>query len=558
MEMYARKFGMSIIAVVVIVFIASSSAMAAVTNLLDSTSFDWQYEFDFLPTTQDLDSNGIGDFTLVGDAGVLNGDGTWTMDTTTAYTSYFYSGSADQIWAQSGITWETGYTMEARIRVNSTNEETTSGTLYMHAVPQSTSGDSSWLNLADDAASWGISHNPSISRDNSDDFHVFRVAQEPGTGKYSVWCDSVLLAESLTSGYSNSALNRLILGDPGAAHGGSADVDYLRFTPGAYAPADIVVAAPPTTQKASSEFTYQYEMDVDPSDAAQIDLDNNTFADWNVVGSGSVSLTGNGTMILDSTATGASTAYLDSGISDANNVWPVGNFTVEDGFTVEISVKLDANNTDMFGLNAAPADSLAFPYFSIRPDGQAWNNETIALGEEGIVYDNTDDFHVFRLVHNPMADGGKWFVWRDGDLLTPDGLNSSLAIVRNALYFGDLGREEQMLAEVDYIRFMEGAYAPVEESPQVAGDANKDGKVDGSDVTILAGNWQKGVGDGLTASWEEGDFNGDGKVDGSDVTILAGNWQYGVEAAAASVPEPSTLVLLLAVMTSLMMIHRRK
>ena len=44
-----------------------------------------------------------------------------------------------------------------------------------------------------------------------------------------------------------------------------------------------------------------------------------------------------------------------------------------------------------------------------------------------------------------------------------------------------------------------------------------------------------------------GDFNGDGKVDGSDVTILAGNWQAGVNAAETAVPEPSMIVLLLGV-----------
>ena len=83
------------------------------------------------------------------------------------------------------------------------------------------------------------------------------------------------------------------------------------------------------------------------------------------------------------------------------------------------------------------------------------------------------------------------------------------------------------------------------EQPAIAGDANGDGKVDGSDVTILAGNWQVGVSDGETATWEMGDFNGDGKVDGSDVTILAGNWQYGTTASAAAVPEPSVAMLLL-------------
>ena len=91
----------------------------------------------------------------------------------------------------------------------------------------------------------------------------------------------------------------------------------------------------------------------------------------------------------------------------------------------------------------------------------------------------------------------------------------------------------------------------------VPGDANRDGQVDGSDVTILAGNWQMGVENGLIPSWEDGDFNGDGKVDGSDVTILAGNWQYGVEAAASAVPEPSTFVLLLATMASLFVMRRR-
>ena len=100
------------------------------------------------------------------------------------------------------------------------------------------------------------------------------------------------------------------------------------------------------------------------------------------------------------------------------------------------------------------------------------------------------------------------------------------------------------------VRFME------EVSALIAGDANNDGKVDGSDVTILAGNWQKGVSDGLTASWEEGDFNGDGKVDGSDVTILAGNWQYGVEAAASAVPEPGTIVLLISAIASLLIWRR--
>ena len=91
----------------------------------------------------------------------------------------------------------------------------------------------------------------------------------------------------------------------------------------------------------------------------------------------------------------------------------------------------------------------------------------------------------------------------------------------------------------------------------IAGDANGDGRVDGSDVTILAGNWQYGVTGTADATWAMGDFNGDGRVDGSDVTILAGNWQYGVTAAATAVPEPSMIVLLLASIGTLLMIRRK-
>ena len=72
------------------------------------------------------------------------------------------------------------------------------------------------------------------------------------------------------------------------------------------------------------------------------------------------------------------------------------------------------------------------------------------------------------------------------------------------------------------------------------GDANLDGRVDGSDVTILAGNWQFGVDGNGTATWAMGDFNGDGKVDGSDVTILAANWQAGVDSSVVAVSSTET------------------
>lgn len=85
----------------------------------------------------------------------------------------------------------------------------------------------------------------------------------------------------------------------------------------------------------------------------------------------------------------------------------------------------------------------------------------------------------------------------------------------------------------------------------IPGDANGDGVVDGSDVTILADNWQATTSAGASV----GDFNGDGIVDGSDVTIIADNWQYGVSSqdspvsvggdSGVAVPEPSVWAMFL-------------
>jgi hypothetical protein len=84
-----------------------------------------------------------------------------------------------------------------------------------------------------------------------------------------------------------------------------------------------------------------------------------------------------------------------------------------------------------------------------------------------------------------------------------------------------------------------------------SGDANLDGKVDVTDLGVLATQWQ------TSGVWTSGDFNYDGFVDVTDLGALATNWQAGVgnplapslNAALAAVglagtaiPEPGGLV----------------
>lgn len=63
------------------------------------------------------------------------------------------------------------------------------------------------------------------------------------------------------------------------------------------------------------------------------------------------------------------------------------------------------------------------------------------------------------------------------------------------------------------------------------GDANLDGKVNGTDFNILAANFKTG-GD----SWDEGDFNYDGSVNGTDFNELSANINRQSDAAAAVMP----------------------
>ena len=63
------------------------------------------------------------------------------------------------------------------------------------------------------------------------------------------------------------------------------------------------------------------------------------------------------------------------------------------------------------------------------------------------------------------------------------------------------------------------------------GDANLDGKVNGTDFTIMAANFNQTV----TNGWDKGDFNYDGKVNGSDFVLLADNFnQFASQSAVSS------------------------
>jgi hypothetical protein len=83
-------------------------------------------------------------------------------------------------------------------------------------------------------------------------------------------------------------------------------------------------------------------------------------------------------------------------------------------------------------------------------------------------------------------------------------------------------------------------FGPLEASGELIGDLNGDGLVGSADLDIVRGNWGQSVDPGCLSC---GDPSGDGLVGSADLDIVRANW--GATAAAA-VPEPSSLALVLA------------
>ena len=292
----------------------------------------------------------------------------------------------------------------------------------------------------------------------------------------------------------------------------------------------------------SSAFNWKYEFEGTTANTPDnLDIDGNGKPDMMRFGSGSAGTVANGVMTLssyDENDPVYGTSYIDDfGWKPelTNGVWKSRDFSA--GFTIEARVKV-IDDAGLFGATtiAGAATDLSTEvdtWLNIAANGQWWSaGEPFLVGPE---VDNTDDFHVFRLAVDSST--GNASVWRDGILLAENLPDLYDGAGYKRLYIGDISFRTNGTVEYDYIRFTEGAYSP---KPTLPGDANGDGIVDEDDAARLAANW-------LTTSeadWSMGDFNADGKVNDLDATIMAANWG-NIPGASASVPEPSSLVLLI-------------
>jgi hypothetical protein len=221
----------------------------------------------------------------------------------------------------------------------------------------------------------------------------------------------------------------------------------------------------------SNDFLYKYDFDSNVEPSSQ-DYDSpRNGADFSRVRGGA---TGANWNIADGklwyTLPNTSDYYYYEG-QDAGGVW-ASHYNPVDGATVEVRVKLvgTSNTRPVQVYCGTTVNGSSVGCLAINPTGEEWGESTYTTLGTGLE-NNTDDYHVFRLVTN--ANSNSWRVWRDNVLLdasltglgTAEQVNvAAKADTTNRLWIGDFsGASYGDEVYIDYIRVGFGAYEPIPE-----------------------------------------------------------------------------------------------
>jgi len=292
--------------------------------------------------------------------------------------------------------------------------------------------------------------------DNTDAFHTFRLAFEAQDGLYYVWRDDVLLTPDGIAKQAGTGANRFIVGD--CCSGipmSTVDLAYIRYdTTGAFSP-------PPP--KITTLDSGGFELVAGPSDI----YDGDALVNGWVNAGGDVNFELNDGHL--SLISAANNGWLQH--DNDESVWEKG---VADGgsWTAEISIRLandEGNGLVIWGANGAERNILQVNTHST----------TTLTGTVLDENDNTDAFHTFRLAFE--ARDGLYYVWRDGALLTPDGIAKQAGTGANRFIVGDCCSGIPMsTVDLEYIRYdTTGAYSPpaIVAAPSLSIVNNGDGTI---------------------------------------------------------------------------------
>lgn len=204
------------------VLIVQSAALATITPK-DSADFAYKYEGEAtLPATAVI-APGV---TYSSDGDIL----TYTLP----------SGTGGSTWIEP-TAWvnavDHSYTIETRLKVN--NQSYAFGPFNIY-VGGASANEGVYLFIGsysytyfDPTTAPGTWKQVTGADNNMDGFHTFRLTHDAGTTTVSLWRDGTLL-EELPGAFGAGEAMSWLAGS--GATSGSADIDYFRWTPGAYSP----------------------------------------------------------------------------------------------------------------------------------------------------------------------------------------------------------------------------------------------------------------------------------------------------------------------------------
>ena len=427
--------------------VAAARAKADIPRL-DSSQFDYKYDMIVLPSAQNLDNDGAVDFTLSDSSKFSLGTGvnygSLVIDTTAGgkfLMSGADAGTAGGAWRNSGISAATGYTVEARLKITDTTGAQ-AGIIVLNASVDDTVN--AWLKFWAGSIWWGETQ---IHNVDATAYHTYRIVREAGSSVHSVYVDGELVASGLGDGFTYATpLKRLLVGSPGSTFKGKAQVAFLRFHKGGFAPP---VPNDKRNRRWSGHFPVRYEMDAGDTRF----VGTGTGTDWVGTIADGVSITQNG--VLSVSPPQGKTAYWRAN----DSVWSarIGAntaYTVE--FRIQIKERWNLSSVGDRAIQIWCGNPRATAIFYIGTSSVTWEPQGAGSYTPIATGDNTDAMHTFRVTYDGATRHG-YTLWRDDEVIGSylvDGTAYFSGSANNFLRFGVVSSTTAGGSfDIDYIRW---------------------------------------------------------------------------------------------------------
>ena len=582
-----RTFIAAMLAVVAL----TTGAQAVITEL-DSTSFLHKYEANDLPTVEDTGS-GLTNWAFFDhpsvDAGFQASGGTLSYSTM-AYDSggeWFYSNASvpGSAWV-SEVTTDGSFTVDFRVKTTESKGDVPG----FHFIVDN-GNDRSWINVATDHVGYGAGNSEQLvlvdAVDNASNFHDYRLTFYGDAGLFFVWRDGALIGDALSAATTAVHTSYIGFGDATSRGFGAAEIDHVRWdATGAYMPvggdqpSDVVkpsypddVAGGPVIDGGTVPYAwYRADEGVATWTGEGVDGKVEYWADQS--GNNRHLTAGGDPQASAECPNGAESITFDGNDYFLGTADEWGTPAAGTVFAVYRRNGEGGGNAGLFLYDAAIGGGPR-QFYLIVQDGRYGEGDFIEAG--GTDSEGTTHYPTGGAIPDPVGLDG----WAVSSISHTSGLMDTLRINGEDVYTGDFlsgGMQGIRLGsyindanfswdgEICELIVFEGDLSPTERAAiedelmlrwglsggtGLEGDLNGDGAVNSGDLDIVRANWGQSVDPGCLLC---GDPSGDGQVGSADLDVVRANWGA---TAAATVPEPGLLLLVLVGFVATATVRRR-